>query len=99
MRNFGSLAPPLLFHAFGLHDPAHSFSLKGVLLHLRRGLHVPHELHLGHLGQKALLQLDILRHVLALLLVMRLQMGVYEDRRLLSTLNELLLGDALKRVI
>ena len=43
--------------------------------------------------------MDILRHVLALLLVMRLQMGVYETRRLLSTLNELLLGHALRRVI
>jgi hypothetical protein len=99
MCNFGSLTSPFLFHAFSLHDSAHRFSLEGVLLRLRRGLHIPHKLHLGHLGEKALPQLDTLRHVLALLLVVRLLMGFDERRRLLSTLNELLLGHAWKRVI
>lgn len=32
MCNFGSPTPPLLFHVFGLQDPAHCFNLKGILL-------------------------------------------------------------------
>jgi hypothetical protein len=86
MGYFFGLASPLLLHTFRLHNPAHRFSLESVLL----CLHIPYKLRLGHLRQKALLQLDILRHILTLLLVLRLQMGVYECRGLLSTLGKLL---------
>jgi len=92
MCDFGGLTSPLLLHAFSLHNPAHRFGLEGILICVRwGGLHVTQELHLGHLRQEALLQLYILRHVLALLMVLRLHMGVGKGRRLLSSLNELLL--------